>query len=80
MAARDLGELDPATAAGIRLLVLDVDGVLTDGALHYCADGTEIKRFNVRDGYGIKQAARASIDVAIISGRGGPGSFGSTLP
>ncbi|TDJ46540.1 MAG: phenylphosphate carboxylase subunit delta [Gammaproteobacteria bacterium] len=64
----------PATrlAAQIRLLVLDVDGVLTDGRLIYGADGSEAKAFNVRDGLGIKLAMRAGIEVAVISGRGGP--------
>ncbi|MAF84012.1 MAG: HAD-IIIA family hydrolase [Gammaproteobacteria bacterium] len=53
----------------IRLLVLDVDGVLTDGQLHYDAQGHEAKVFHVHDGYGIKQLMRAGIKVAVISGR-----------
>ncbi|CAG0940766.1 3-deoxy-D-manno-octulosonate 8-phosphate phosphatase (KDO 8-P phosphatase) [Gammaproteobacteria bacterium] len=56
-------------AAGIRLLILDVDGVLTDGRLHYDAEGREFKSFNVRDGYGIKQLMAAGFTVAVISGR-----------
>lgn len=56
-------------AARIRMLVLDVDGVLTDGQIHYDADGREAKVFNVRDGYGIKQATAMGITVAVISGR-----------
>ncbi len=56
-------------AAAIRLLVLDVDGVMTDGSIRYDADGNEFKVFHVRDGYGIKQVAAAGITVAIISGR-----------
>jgi 3-deoxy-D-manno-octulosonate 8-phosphate phosphatase (KDO 8-P phosphatase) len=56
-------------AARIRLLVLDVDGVLTDGQLHYDADGREAKIFNVKDGYGIKRAAATGITIAVISGR-----------
>jgi len=59
------------TAAHIRLLVLDVDGVMTDGALHFDSNGTESKTFHVRDGLGIKLAMRAGIEVAVISGRGG---------
>src|SRR5262249_36502061 len=51
------------------LLVLDVDGVLTDGRLYYGAKGEQLKVFHVRDGHGIKQVAAAGIDVAIISGR-----------
>jgi 3-deoxy-D-manno-octulosonate 8-phosphate phosphatase (KDO 8-P phosphatase) len=56
----------------VKLLVLDVDGVLTDGRLYYHDDGTESKAFNVRDGHGIKLAQRAGIDVALISGRSAP--------
>jgi 3-deoxy-D-manno-octulosonate 8-phosphate phosphatase (KDO 8-P phosphatase) len=55
--------------AAIRLLVLDVDGVMTDGRLHYDAQGHEAKVFHVHDGHGIKQAMRAGIEVAVISGR-----------
>ncbi len=58
-----------STAAGIRLLVLDVDGVLTDGSLCYDADGHESKSFHVRDGYGIQQVLAAGLLVAVISGR-----------
>lgn len=58
-----------AIAARIRLLVLDVDGVLTDGRLWYDADGRETKSFHVRDGYGIQQLQAAGIRVAVISGR-----------
>ena len=53
----------------VRLLVLDVDGVLTDGRLYYGARGESLKVFNVKDGHGIKQVAAAGITVAIISGR-----------
>ena len=56
-------------AAQIRLLVLDVDGVLTDGRLYYDADGRETKSFHVRDGYGIQQVLAAGLLVAVISGR-----------
>lgn len=58
-------------APHIRLLVLDVDGVMTDGRLHYGPEGEESKAFHVRDGLGIKLARRAGIEVAVISGRGG---------
>jgi 3-deoxy-D-manno-octulosonate 8-phosphate phosphatase (KDO 8-P phosphatase) len=51
------------------MLVLDVDGVLTDGRLFYGARGELLKAFNVKDGHGIKQVAAAGITVAIISGR-----------
>jgi 3-deoxy-D-manno-octulosonate 8-phosphate phosphatase (KDO 8-P phosphatase) len=53
----------------VRLLVLDVDGVLTDGRLFYGPKGELLKAFHVRDGHGIKQVAGAGITVAIISGR-----------
>ena len=53
----------------IRLVILDVDGVLTDGRIVYDANGVESKFFNVKDGHGIKLLQRAGIRVAIISGR-----------
>ena len=53
----------------IRLLVLDVDGVLTDGRLYYGADGEKLKVFDVQDGYGIKALRAAGIEVAVITGR-----------
>jgi len=59
----------PAKASRIRLLVLDVDGVLTDGVLVYGPAGEEIKRFHVRDGLAMQAARAAGIEVAIISGR-----------
>lgn len=58
-----------AIAARIRLLVLDVDGVLTDGRLYYGPAGETLKVFSVRDGHGIKSLQRAGIEVAIITGR-----------
>jgi len=59
-------------AARVRLLVLDVDGVLTDGQLYYDAEGRESKSFHVRDGYGIQQVLAAGLQVAVISGRHSP--------
>ena len=56
-------------AAQVQLLVLDVDGVMTDGRLVYDAEGREAKVFNVRDGYGIKALQAAGLRVAVISGR-----------
>ena len=56
-------------ARRIRLLVLDVDGVLTDGRLYLSDSGEEFKVFHVRDGSGIVAVRRAGIEVAIISGR-----------
>ncbi|MEW5773149.1 MAG: HAD hydrolase family protein [Thermodesulfobacteriota bacterium] len=59
-------------AARIRLLVLDVDGVLTDGGLYYGPDGVAMKRFHVQDGLGIKLAQAAGLVVAVISGLDSP--------
>jgi len=56
-------------AARVKLLVLDVDGVLTDGTLWFGSDGEVMKPFHVRDGLGIKQLLAAGVEVAIISGR-----------
>jgi 3-deoxy-D-manno-octulosonate 8-phosphate phosphatase (KDO 8-P phosphatase) len=53
----------------IKLLLLDVDGVLTDGGLILDNQGNEFKTFNVRDGHGIKMAQRAGIAVGFITGR-----------
>lgn len=61
-----------SAAARIRLLVLDVDGVLTDGRLYYDAEGRESKSFHVRDGYGMQQAMAAGVTLAVISGRQSP--------
>lgn len=54
---------------GIKLLVLDVDGVLTDGTVVVNADGGESKFFNVLDGHGIRLWKRAGLKVAFLSGR-----------
>ena len=64
--------LTPRLARRIALLVLDVDGVLTDGGLWYGARGELMKRFHVRDGHGIKLLRAAGIEVAVISGRQSP--------
>ena len=53
----------------IRLLLLDVDGVLTDGRIFYDNHGVETKAFNVRDGHGLKLLQRAGLEVGIITGR-----------
>ena len=59
-------------AAAIKLLLLDVDGVLTDGRVTYTANGDEIKRFHVRDGSGLKIWRDLGLGVAVISGRSSP--------
>lgn len=55
--------------AEIELLVLDVDGVLTDGRLYFSAKGEALKVFHARDGHGIKLLLRSGVDVAAFSGR-----------
>ncbi len=56
-------------ARAIKLLILDVDGVLTDGSIVYADRGEELKCFNVKDGHGIKLLLRAGIEVALVTGR-----------
>jgi 3-deoxy-D-manno-octulosonate 8-phosphate phosphatase (KDO 8-P phosphatase) len=56
----------------IRLLVLDVDGVLTDGRLYFSARGEALKAFHVHDGVGLRQLQRAGLEIAVISGRRSP--------
>lgn len=53
----------------IKVLLLDVDGVLTDGGVYYTAAGHEAKKFNTQDGYGIVKLQQAGIKVGIITGR-----------
>jgi 3-deoxy-D-manno-octulosonate 8-phosphate phosphatase (KDO 8-P phosphatase) len=52
----------------VRLLCLDVDGVLTDGHLYWAGDGQWSQRFSVRDGYGIKLLQEAGVAIAVLSG------------
>lgn len=54
-------------AQNIRLLALDVDGVLTDGGVYVFEDGTEFRRFNIKDGLGLRRVLETGIQVAIIS-------------
>lgn len=58
-----------ARAQAVRVLMLDVDGVLTDGRLLYLPDGREAKSFHVRDGLGIQLMIASGVPVALISGR-----------
>src|SRR3990172_8350163 len=55
--------------AQIRLVIFDVDGVLTDGGLHFDAQGGEGKVFHSRDGHGMKMLQESGVDIAVISGR-----------
>ena len=59
-------------AREIRLLALDVDGVMTDGRLYFSESGQETKAFSTRDGMGIKALQRCGIAVALITGRQSP--------
>lgn len=56
-------------AQAVAWLLLDVDGVMTDGRLHYTAEGETMKTFHVRDGLGIRMAQWAGLKVGILSGR-----------
>lgn len=56
-------------AARVRLMIFDVDGILTDGSLHYGPDGETVKTFNVLDGHGIKLLQQSGVAIAIISAR-----------
>lgn len=58
-----------ASAREIRLLALDVDGVLTDGGLYFSGNGEALKRFSILDGLGIKLLADNGVQTAIITGR-----------
>ena len=56
-------------ARKIRLALLDVDGVMTDGSILFLGDGTEVKMFHAADGVGIRLAQRVGIEVGVITGR-----------
>jgi 3-deoxy-D-manno-octulosonate 8-phosphate phosphatase (KDO 8-P phosphatase) len=60
-------------AAGIRLAIFDVDGVLTDGTLYYSSAGEELKAFNVRDGHGLRMLQASGVRLAIITSRSSRG-------
>ena len=72
-ADRAAAPLDPALARRIRLVVLDVDGVMTDGGIYLGAtdagERVETKRFDIQDGLGIRMVQEAGITVAIVTGR-----------
>ena len=61
-----------ARAARVRLACFDVDGVMTDGGLHYSDQGHEAKRFNVLDGLGLKMLVESGLHVAVITARDTP--------
>ena len=72
---RSLGEdmarksISPSKLKGIRLLLLDVDGVMTDGGVYFAESGDEMKKFNIQDGYGLVRLQREGVAVGIITGR-----------
>ena len=53
----------------VKLIVFDVDGVLTDGSLIYDNHGNELKRFNIRDGFGIRAARFSGLQVGVLTAR-----------
>ena len=56
-------------ARGVRLMIFDVDGVLTDGTLFYGPDGEALKAFSAHDGHGLKMLAQSGVPCALLSGR-----------
>ena len=56
-------------AAAVRLMLFDVDGVLTDGSLYYGENGEALKRFHALDGHGLKLLTQSGVKVALITGR-----------
>jgi 3-deoxy-D-manno-octulosonate 8-phosphate phosphatase (KDO 8-P phosphatase) len=56
-------------AADIRLVIFDVDGVLTDGSIYLGSNGEELKAFNIKDGLGMKLLQNSGVQIAIITGR-----------
>ncbi len=60
--------VQPVDRRSIKLLVLDVDGVMTDGGMYVMEDGNEMKKFHTRDGRGIKRLQKTGVTVAFLSG------------
>lgn len=70
-----LARIPPAVrerAAAVRLMVFDVDGVLTDGSLYYGENGEELKRFHTLDGHGLRLLTEGGLKIALVTGRSGP--------
>ena len=61
-----------AAARNVKMIIFDVDGVLTDGKISYTSSGEEMKSFNVRDGHAVKLVIRAGLEVGLITGRTSP--------
>jgi YrbI family 3-deoxy-D-manno-octulosonate 8-phosphate phosphatase len=60
---------DRAPLRKIKLLLLDVDGVMTDGGIYFTEGGDELKKFNIHDGYGIMKLRKMGLTIGIITGR-----------
>ncbi len=60
-----------AAASNIQMLILDVDGILTDGRIVYTSAGEQVQAFHVHDGFGIKLLMKSGVDVVLLSARGG---------
>lgn len=56
-------------ACAVRMMIFDIDGVMTDGALYYTESGEELKAFNALDGHGLKMLRASGVNLAIITGR-----------
>jgi 3-deoxy-D-manno-octulosonate 8-phosphate phosphatase (KDO 8-P phosphatase) len=69
--AQERGRLDRAflRAGPLKLMIFDVDGVMTDGTLYYSERGEELKAFNIQDGHGIKMLKQEGVEVALITAR-----------
>ena len=66
---KEVGPEIQRRARGVRLMIFDVDGVLTDGTLWYGPRGEELKAFSAHDGHGLKLLAAAGVALALLSGR-----------
>jgi 3-deoxy-D-manno-octulosonate 8-phosphate phosphatase (KDO 8-P phosphatase) len=66
---RDLPDGARERAKSLKLMIFDVDGVMTDGTLYYSEHGEELKAFNIQDGHGVKMLKQAGVEVALITGR-----------
>ncbi len=67
MVNKDLSAVAGIRSKSIKLLILDVDGVLTDGGMYYTEQGDEFKKFNAKDGMAIKHLTKEGVQVGIIS-------------
>jgi 3-deoxy-D-manno-octulosonate 8-phosphate phosphatase (KDO 8-P phosphatase) len=67
--SRDLLDGARERAKQLKLMIFDVDGVMTDGTLYYSERGEELKAFNIQDGHGVKMLRQFGVEVALITGR-----------